>query len=37
MFAKYVPPVVANGKVYVPNFGPVGNTDGPATWLPTAC
>jgi hypothetical protein len=28
MFAKYVPPVVANGKVYVPNFGPVGNTDG---------
>jgi hypothetical protein len=28
MFAKYVPPMVANGKVYVPNFGPVGNTDG---------
>ena len=28
MFAKYVPPVVANGKVYVPNFGPMGNTDG---------
>jgi outer membrane protein assembly factor BamB len=28
MFAKYVPPVVANGKVYLPNFGPVGNTDG---------
>jgi hypothetical protein len=28
MFAKYVPPVVANGKVYVPSFGPVGNTDG---------
>jgi outer membrane protein assembly factor BamB len=28
MFAKYVPPVVANGKLYVPNFGPVGNTDG---------
>ena len=28
MFAKDVPPVVANGKVYVPNFGPVGNTDG---------
>jgi outer membrane protein assembly factor BamB len=28
IFAKYVPPVVANGKVYVPNFGPVGNTDG---------
>jgi outer membrane protein assembly factor BamB len=28
MFAKYVPPVVANGKVYVPNFGPVGNSDG---------
>ena len=28
MFAKYVPPVVANGKVYVPNFGPVNNTDG---------
>jgi Bacterial Ig-like domain (group 3)/MBG domain (YGX type)/PQQ enzyme repeat len=27
-FAKYVPPVVANGKVYVPNFGPVHNTDG---------
>ncbi len=28
MFAKYVPPMVANGKVFVPNFGPVGNTDG---------
>src|SRR6204780_592169 len=28
MFAKYVPPVVANGKVYVPSLGPVGNTDG---------
>ena len=28
MFAKDVPPVVANGKLYVPNFGPVGNTDG---------
>ena len=28
MFAKDVPPVVANGKLYVPNFGRVGNTDG---------
>ena len=26
MFAKYVPPVVANGKVYVVNFGPLGTT-----------
>ncbi len=25
-FAKYVPPVVANGKLYVVNFGPVGAT-----------
>jgi Bacterial Ig-like domain (group 3)/MBG domain (YGX type)/PQQ enzyme repeat len=28
LFAKYVPPVVANGKMYLPNFGPVGTTDG---------
>jgi Bacterial Ig-like domain (group 3)/MBG domain (YGX type) len=28
IFAKYVPPMVANGKMYVPNFGPVGTTDG---------
>jgi hypothetical protein len=28
LFAKYVPPMVANGKMYVPNFGPVGTTDG---------
>jgi hypothetical protein len=28
LFAKYVPPVVANGKMYLPNFGPIGNTDG---------
>ena len=28
MFAKYVPPVVANGKMYIPNFGPVGSNDG---------
>ena len=27
-FAKYCPPLVANGKVYVPNFGPLGTTDG---------
>jgi hypothetical protein len=27
-FAKYCPPVVANGKMYIPNWGPVGNTDG---------
>ncbi len=28
IFAKNVPPVVANGKVYVPNFGPLGTTNG---------
>ena len=28
IFGKYVPPMVANGKMYVPNFGPVGTTDG---------
>ncbi len=28
LFAKYVPPMVANGKMYVPNFGPAGTTDG---------
>src|SRR6202167_4682199 len=28
MFAKYVPPVVANGKVYVPTFGPLGTNNG---------
>src|ERR1700689_4435611 len=28
LFAKYLPPMVANGKMYVPNFGPVGTTDG---------
>ncbi len=27
-FSKYCPPLVANGKVYVPNFGPLGTTDG---------
>jgi hypothetical protein len=27
-FAKYVPPVVANGKVLVADFGPVGAPDG---------
>ena len=27
-FSKYCPPMVANGKVYVPNFGPLGTTDG---------
>ena len=27
-FAKYCPPVVANGKMYIPNWGPVSNTDG---------
>jgi hypothetical protein len=27
-FAKYCPPVVANGKMYIPNWGPVGNADG---------
>jgi Legume lectin domain/PQQ enzyme repeat len=25
LFAKYVPPVVANGKMYVPTFGPLAN------------
>ncbi len=28
LFAKDVPPTVANGKVYVPNFGPLGTTNG---------
>jgi Bacterial Ig-like domain (group 3)/MBG domain (YGX type)/PQQ enzyme repeat len=28
IFSKYCPPMVANGKVYVPNFGPLGTTDG---------
>ena len=28
MFSKYCPPIVANGKMYVPDFGPVGTTDG---------
>ena len=27
-FSKYCPPLVANGKMYVPNFGPVGTTNG---------
>jgi outer membrane protein assembly factor BamB len=27
-FAKYVPPVIANGKVYIPNWGAPSNTDG---------
>jgi hypothetical protein len=27
-FAKYVPPMVANGKVYLPNFGPLNAYDG---------
>src|SRR6202034_1748571 len=26
--AKYVPPMVANGKVYVPTFGPLGTNNG---------
>lgn len=28
MFAKYTPPTVANGKVYMATFGPNGTTDG---------
>jgi hypothetical protein len=28
LFGKDVPPTVANGKVYVPNFGPLGTTNG---------
>jgi hypothetical protein len=28
IFAKYVPPVVANGKVYIPNWGAPSNKDG---------
>ncbi len=28
LFAKYVPPVVANGKVYVATFGPLGTANG---------
>ena len=27
-FSKYCPPIVANGKMYVPNFGPWGSTTG---------
>ena len=27
-FAKYVPPVVANGKLYMATFGPLGTTNG---------
>ncbi len=27
-FAKYCPPLVANGKVYMATFGPLGTTDG---------
>ncbi len=27
-FAKYCPPVVANGRMFIPNFGPVPNTTG---------
>jgi Bacterial Ig-like domain (group 3)/MBG domain (YGX type)/PQQ-like domain len=27
-FAKFVPPTVANGKVYVPTFGPLGTNNG---------
>ena len=29
MFAKFCPPVVANGKVYIPSFAPPGKTDAP--------
>jgi outer membrane protein assembly factor BamB len=27
-FAKYVPPVIANGKMFIPNFGIASTTDG---------
>jgi hypothetical protein len=27
-FSKFCPPLVVNGKMYVPNFGPNGTTDG---------
>jgi hypothetical protein len=27
-FAKFVPPTIANGKVFVPNFGALGSADG---------
>jgi MBG domain (YGX type)/Bacterial Ig-like domain (group 3)/PQQ enzyme repeat len=33
MFAKYVPPVVANGKMYIPNFGPYYSNDGSGNLL----
>jgi hypothetical protein len=33
LFAKYVPPVVANGKMYIPNFGAAGTTDGSGSLL----
>ena len=32
-FAKYVPPVVANGKMYIPNFGTANTTDGSGNLL----
>ena len=32
-FAKYVPPVVANGKMYVPNFGTASTNDGSGNLL----
>ena len=31
-FAKYVPPVIANGKVYMATFGAVGTNDVLAHW-----
>ena len=36
MFAKDVPPTVANGKVYVPTSVRSATPTAPATWLPTA-
>jgi hypothetical protein len=32
-FSKYCPPIVANGKMYVPDFGPVGVTNGSGALL----
>ncbi len=32
-FAKYVPPIVANGKMYIPNFGTASTTDGSGNLL----
>ena len=37
MFAKYVPPMVANGKVYVTTFGPWARVMVQAPWWCMVC